>query len=81
MTVKQVKKHKEVIKWFCDNNEKGVYFRHKTWIKWQLTDEPQFLIDGFYVQNDEYAEFRKKICDLEQELNILKGQVPYHKHV
>jgi len=61
MTREQVEKHGEVIKWFVDNPDKGVY--ELTSIGWKLTYEPNFYPADKYVQNDRYAEFRKALVD------------------
>lgn len=62
MTKEQVQKHGDIIKWFCDNPEKGVWVKtHKDGL-WQLEYEPTFTVN-IYVQNDEYSEFRKAHAD------------------
>ena len=61
MTKEQAQKHGNVIKWFIDNSDKGVY--ELTSIGWKLTDEPNFYPADKYVQNDRYAEFRKALVD------------------
>jgi len=63
MTKEQIKKHGEVMKWFIDNSEKGVCRKdHKT-KNWHFARNPQFNIKDIYVQNDEYAEYRKALVD------------------
>ena len=63
MNIKQIEKYGEVIKWFIDNPEKGVWERVENDI-WSLVKNPSFSKeDGFYVQNDEFAEIRRAIVD------------------
>lgn len=62
MTKEQVQKHGEVIKWFCDNPEKGVWLRSPNG-GWTFTRKPFWDIQCKYVQNDEYAELRKAQAD------------------
>jgi len=62
MTREQMQKHGDVIKWFIDNLDKGV------WIKlisnrWNFLADPSFDVSYKYVQNDEYAELRKALAD------------------
>ena len=65
MTKEQVKKHGEVIKWFCDNTDKGVWSRRNDsgLRNWALTTEPNWESTYIFLQNDEYAEFRKALVD------------------
>ena len=64
MNKKQIIEHKEVIKWFCDNPNKGVWKTKNIIVnEWELTYNPQFCKDVIYIQNDEYAEFRKALKD------------------
>jgi len=65
MNKEQVEKHGEVIKWFVDNPEKGVwcygdFMGNLTWFK---ADDPQWHLTKKYVQNDEYAELRMAQAD------------------
>ena len=64
MNKEQVQKHKDVIKWFCDNPNKGVWFKQDE-NEWVLTKNPTFSTyeNLSYVENDEYAEFRKALVD------------------
>ena len=62
MTKEQIEKHRDVIKWFCDNPDKGVWFKSNT-DKWIHTDCPKFYGDTIYAQNDEYVELRKALAD------------------
>ena len=61
MTKEQVERHGAVIKWFCDNPDKGVF--ELTSIGWEITYSPEFYPADKYVQNDEFAEFRKALID------------------
>ena len=64
MDIEQIKKHGEVIKWFVDNPEKGVWAKHpKEQNKWILTYRPNWYTSGMYVQNDKYTKFRKAQTD------------------
>ncbi len=63
MTKTQIEKHGEVIKWFIDNQNKGVWYIMQGREYWQISLEPNFYEDYTYVQNDEYAEFRKALAD------------------
>ena len=62
MTKEQIEAHKEVIKWFIDNSDKGVWFKGFM-NEWELQTNPHFVEDYLYIQNDEYAEFRKALSD------------------
>ena len=62
MTKEQIIRHKEVIKWFMDNPDKGVWFKDIN-MGWVFTTQPSFNPYYIYVQNDEYAEFRKALAD------------------
>jgi len=63
MTPKQVSKHREAIKWFCDNPDKMVWKKdHKT-NNWYLCEQPAFDYKDIYVQNDEYSEYRRALAD------------------
>ena len=63
MTPEQIKKHKEVIKWFCDNPDKGVWRKDHRTNNWHFCRQPEFCYSDTYVQNDEYADFRKALAD------------------
>jgi len=63
MTKEQVEKHGEVIKWFCDNADKGVWRKVK---EWELIYRPIFDVSTIYVKNDEFAEYRKAEADGKQ---------------
>ena len=65
MNKEQVEKHGEVIEWFIHNYEKGVWCRRNdTGLQdWVLTSEPNWRSTYIYIQNDEYAEFRKALID------------------
>ena len=64
--LEQIKNHGEVIKWFCDNLEKGVWARYylaeTDKYTWDLQSHPDWNAE-VYVQNDEYVEFRKALAD------------------
>lgn len=62
MTLEQAQKHGEVIKWWIDNLDSGV-FRRANNGSWTITKIPFFDVDIIYIQNDEYAEFRKALVD------------------
>jgi len=61
MTKEQIKKHGKVIKWFCDNPEKGVWVKISN--RWEQTIEPAFNPKLIYIQNDEYVELRKALAE------------------
>ena len=65
MTKEQVIKHKEVIKWFIDNPDKGVWTRNEKGNEndWILKYDYNFYDGHIYVQNDEYAKYRKALAD------------------
>lgn len=56
-------KHKEVVTWWLENSDKGVWCRHIKATKWFEDDEPSFHEMYLYVQNDRYAELRKAQVD------------------
>jgi len=63
MTKEQLQLHGEVIKWYIDSLDKGIWRKdHKT-KNWHLARNPQFNIKDIYVQNDGYAKFRKALID------------------
>ena len=63
MNKEQIEKHGDVIIWFAtdDNADKGMwcYDMHG----WHIEKEPSFSENLTYIQNDEYAEFRKAQAD------------------
>jgi hypothetical protein len=63
MTVAQAKAHKEAIQFFIDNPVKGLWVRRTLIDKWEIVDSPDFYLEGVYIQNDDYSEFRKAIID------------------
>jgi len=65
MTKEQVEKHGEVIKWFVDNPDKGVWTKrfNSDDDDWTLIAEPSWLTNWQYIQNDEKAELRKQVAD------------------
>lgn len=64
MNAKQIEKHKDVIKWFCDNPSKGVWDSLDPGATaWELVYDPSFSQQHVFVQNDEYAELRKAQAD------------------
>jgi len=63
MTFKQVSKHSKVIKWFCDNPDKGVWRKDFHTGAWHFCRQPEFNYKDTYVQNDECVEFRKALAD------------------
>lgn len=56
-------KHEEVKEWFKCNKDKGVWTKGCLFNTWVLTGNPAWHKEQPYVQNDEYAEFRKAIVD------------------
>jgi len=63
MTSEQANKHKEAIKWFCDNPDKSVWRKDFHTNNWHFCRQPAFTYKDIYVQNDEYVEFRKALAD------------------
>lgn len=75
MTKEQAIKHGEVIKWFCDNSEKGVWECKeitqlildvtfgKATHEWYLTYTPNWGTGFIFIQNDKYATFRTAQAD------------------
>lgn len=60
MTPDAAKKHSKVIKWFCDNADKGVWGTlDPSATIWELIYDPSFAEQHTFVQNDNYAELRK----------------------
>lgn len=56
-------KHKEVVKFFLENPEKGVWSKCGLSKQWRLITNPNFNVDSIYIQNDEYIDLRKAIID------------------
>jgi len=83
MTKEQALKHKEVIQWWVDNTDKGVWWNGAG--EWMLTLSPAFDLNCAYVQNDEYYEFRKALADGKSiQHNMSPGCVPEerkHKYI
>jgi len=73
MNKEVIKKYKDVFNYWLVGG--------KVWVKqedmcWTLATSLHWNKEGIiYVQDDEYSDLRKKICDLKQELDILKGQI------
>ncbi len=59
MIIEQVRKHKDTIKWFCDNPELGVWIRPAGNLSWILIYNPAFNLDTEYLENDSYIIYRK----------------------
>jgi len=59
----QAEKHGDVIKWWLDNIDKGVWTRLGNPKEWRISNHPSWDMALPYVQNDEYAEFRKAQAD------------------
>jgi len=78
MTKEQAIKHKSVIQWWLDNPEKGVWYKSiPSQSSWTLNDSPQFHTGSVYVQNDEYAELRKQVCDgASVQYRLRAGETP-----
>ena len=58
MTKIQIKQHGEVIKWFIDNSEKGVYWKPykellNDTVPWTRTTAPKWLPNTVYIRNDD----------------------------
>jgi len=58
MTKEQMEKHGEVILWFINNHDRGVWYKGNLTNRWFITHQPKFDVDRKYVKNDEYADFR-----------------------
>jgi len=58
MTKEQMEKHGEVILWFINNSERGVWYKENLTNRWFITHQPKFDVDRKYIKNDEYADFR-----------------------
>jgi len=63
MNKEQIEKHGPVIKWFCDNAEKGIWVYSTALGKWNLRNNPNWTLAYPHIQNDEYAEYRKAQAD------------------
>jgi len=64
MTKEQAEKHGEVIKWWIDNTEKGVWRKiDMPNADWYYDIAPEFNPHTKYIQNDKYAEFRMAQAD------------------
>jgi len=61
MDIEQIKKHKDIMKWFIDNPEKSVWTKDTD--GWTLTKTPQFYRNYKYVKNDEHSDIRKDFAD------------------
>jgi len=59
----QIEKHKEVIGWFIDNADMGVWCRYENRTEWHFIFDPAFHVNCIYIPNDKYAEFRKALAD------------------
>ena len=71
----QIDQHKEAMKWFIDNPDKGVWVKSKkphATIDWKIYKNPAFIESWNYIQNDEYAEYRKAAKDgVQLQVNTL----------
>lgn len=69
MTPEQAIKHKEVIKWFLDNPEKGVWCKQSFGTAdiygYRIVKDPDFNSE-IYLQNDEYTTLRKRLANGEE---------------
>jgi len=64
MTKEQIELHGDVMKWFLSNPDEGVFKKlDLPNAEWLHEIEPEFNVHTQYVQNDEYAEFRKALVD------------------
>lgn len=63
MTKEQVKKRKEVIRWWLENTDKGVLVDKGDGRGWQQCTNPSFSTEYRIIQNDGYAELRKAQAD------------------
>jgi len=74
MTKEQTEIHGEVMKWFIDHPDKGVWYQAGLSKKWFLIYHPDFSIGLDYVQNDEYSDFRKAEVDGKQiQIHTMDG--------
>ena len=74
MNKEQVQKHGDIIKWFCDNPNKGVWRKDTPTNDWYIDLEPSFYEDYIYVQNDEYAEYRKALAEGKSIQHMYNGK-------
>ena len=63
MIIEQIIKYRAVIHWFLDFPDKGVWYYFHKQEGWVLTHKPNWNLDNMYVQNDEYAEYRKALAE------------------
>ena len=63
MTKEQIKEHGDVIKWFCDHSDMGVWRKDYWTDSWFFCRQPEFSTGYVYIQNDGYAELRKADVD------------------
>ena len=63
MNKEQIEKHGEVMHWFIDNADKGVWRRDTPTNGWHIDTTPDWYDNFIYVQNDKYVEFRKALVD------------------
>jgi len=63
MNKEQATKFKNQIQFFIENPDKGLWFKGSKDEEWRLTKNPIFYYTQQYVENDEYAEFRKALAD------------------
>lgn len=79
MTKEQAIKHKDVIKWWLNNTDKGVWRHNKLPDgKWFLDKIPEFKLEYKYVQNDKYAELRKAQADGKVIQSDMKPKSNHH---
>lgn len=64
MTKEQAIKHGKVIRWWIKNPDYGTWWNGAS--DWKLTVKPDFNLNCYYVQNDEYADFRMALADGEK---------------
>ena len=71
MNKKVIKKYRDVFDWWLDGG--SVWCKDND--KWQLADVIGWFSNVIYVQNDQYAEFRKAQADGKViQCNIIEGQ-------
>ena len=72
MNKELIKKYKkEFDHWLLDGGELIYHYA----VGWEPITGWGLPTETIIVINDEYVEFRKKICELEKELSQLKGQI------
>lgn len=59
MTELDVTTHRETIRWFIENPEKGVWTRRKDNREWRWTSNPSFDSEEIFVINDEFQGARR----------------------